>query len=172
MTIQDESKRKSQSKSEDDRPTSMGRRAILRGGVTAMPVILTLQSGAALARSSNLIGEALGARDKDTGDVLCLDTTPTHIDQLSSGKFDLGDYGAKVNVIPSDVDYYPAYDGGASGVSVTPDAFCRDGGSRKYKDGGWNYVELPQNGVVVSNMALDSVGARTPILMKYWRDLT
>ncbi len=32
-----------------------GRRAVLKGAVAAMPMILTLQSGAALARSSNMI---------------------------------------------------------------------------------------------------------------------
>jgi hypothetical protein len=58
-----------------DRPKSVSRRALLRGGVTAMPAILTLHSGAALARSSNLIGQAPPGTTDEYGRTLCLDTT-------------------------------------------------------------------------------------------------
>ena len=151
------------------RPASLSRRTLLKAGVTAMPVVLTLQSGAALARSSNLISAAPGARDGDRN-ALCLDTT--YSDPLGrSGKYDLGYDGTTVNVIP-DVDYYPGSEGGTSGVFVGTDVFCQDGGLRKYQDAGWNYVDLPTNGIVVSSVALNSVGSRTTIFRRYWTDLS
>jgi hypothetical protein len=150
-------------------PARLSRRTVLRAGVSAMPVVLTLQSGEALARSSNLIGSALGARD-DNGDVLCLDTT--HEDILASGKIDIGDDGVDVHVLP-DTDFYLGSDGGTSGGSKTAEMACRDGGDLKtHASGGWHRATLPRGGVVVSNVALNSVSARAPVIMRRWQDLS
>ena len=143
---------------------------MLKAGLTAMPVVLTLQSGEALARSSNLISAAPGERNID-GDALCLDTTYA---EVRGGKYDLGYDGTDVNVIP-DANYYRAEDAGRSGGYVGADVFCQDGGSMKYQGaGGWNHVDLPTNGIVVSSVALNSVGGpgRTAIFMRNWTDLS
>ena len=96
-------------------PKKMSRRTLLRAGATAMPVILTLQSGEALARSSNLIGAApAGTRGKG-GRALCLETSSLGRVR-DSEKYDLGDPGfATVNALP-DADYYPL----KRGRSATP----------------------------------------------------
>ena len=148
-------------------PPKLSRRTLLRAGATAMPVVLTLQSGEALARTSNLIGSAVGSRDEN-GDVLCLDTT--YEDILASGKVDIGDDGATVYTLP-DTDFYPGAGGGRSGGSITADMACQDGGFYKTHDGGWHAANLPQGGVVVSNVALHSVSARAPVIMRRWTDL-
>ena len=66
----------------------MSRRQLLKGSVKAMPVVLTLHSGAALARSSNLISGS-GTVDID-GKYRCLDTS--NLEPLS-GSNDLYDFG-------------------------------------------------------------------------------
>ena len=65
----------------------ISRRMLLRGATAAVPTILTLQSGAALAASSNLIGTVQYARQAlgPDGNVQCLDMrglggTPTKLD--------------------------------------------------------------------------------------------
>ncbi len=142
-----------------------------------MPAILTLQSGAALARSSNLISAAPGSRTRD-GDVLCLDTSTA--DRLDNGKYDYHDPGyGTVNVIP-DEDFYPADRGGRIGRrgrfgrrgrrrdAMSADMFCESGGSRMFHEGGWHQVDLPSNGIVVSANALNSVSSRVDIWLKMW----
>jgi hypothetical protein len=163
MSTQDESKRTSLSKSEEGRPASMGRRAILRGGVTAMPAILTLHSGAALARTSNLISASPGARDINQN-VWCLDTS-TAVDYYpDSGKYDFGDPGyATVNVFPDTV-----YESGTgqSKVSMTADQFCASGGSANYHlqgGGSPTTVTLQSPGIVVSSNAYNSLSPRINI---------
>jgi hypothetical protein len=149
-------------------PARVSRRKVLRAGVSAMPVVLTLQSGEALARSSNLLSSAPGARD-ERGDVLCLDTT--FEDRLATGQIDIGDDGATVNVLP-DTDFYSGTESGTSGGARTAEMACQDGGSLKIHDGGWHYAELPRGGVVVSNVSLTSVSARAPILMRRFTDMS
>jgi hypothetical protein len=91
------------------RRTALSRRELLKRTGTAMPAVLTLHSGAALARSSNMIS---GSNSVDIdGNYRCLDTqyltpvgeTPNH--------FDFGDPPAvaDVTVIP-DRFYYTAPD--------------------------------------------------------------
>ena len=53
-------------------PKSVSRRSMLKGTATAMPAILTLQSGAALARSSNLISTIDYKSPDRHGRTLCL----------------------------------------------------------------------------------------------------
>ena len=142
-------------------PTSISRRKMLKAGLTAMPVVLTLQSGEALARSSNLISAAPGMRNID-GNALCLDTRTA--DLLSGGKYDLDTRDATVNAIP-DVDYYLSR--GFKGEPISADTFCELGGSRQYHAGGWHQVDLPTNGIIVSANALNSVSSRADILLNY-----
>ena len=75
-----------------------------------------------------------------------------------------------MHVLP-DTDFYPGSEGGTSGGSITADLACTDGGYLKTHDGGWHYANLPRGGVVVSNVALNSVGARAPIILRRWSDL-
>ena len=69
----------------------ISRRALLRGAVTAMPVVLTLQSGAALARSSNLISASHYSSEDRRGRTLCLDTDSVNPVGGSDHTFDLGE---------------------------------------------------------------------------------
>ena len=66
----------------------VGRRSILKGAIAAAPVIATLPSGAALARSSNLISATspTGAFD-GYGRTQCLDASSG---SLSGSVMDLG----------------------------------------------------------------------------------
>ncbi len=70
-------------------PSEGKRRRLLKGAV-AIPVIMTLHSGAALARTSNLIGE-VGIDDdvarNEHGDLYCLN----HEGQPDGSKYDLGE---------------------------------------------------------------------------------
>lgn len=125
-----------------------------------MPVVLTLQSGEALARTSNLIGSAPGATDG--GDVLCLNTSyATELDT----KYDLGLDGADFTRLPADAIYHPDVSGGrASEYATTAQQICESGGNWEMKDSGWCKVKLPQNNIVVSSIALNSVSTRIPIV--------
>ena len=141
-------------------PTSINRRKMLKAGLTDMPVVLTLQSGEELARSSNLISAAPGARNID-GNALCLDTSTARLD---GGTYDLGDSGhLNVNAIP-DVNYYPL-GSGKSVESISADTFCELGGSRQYQEAGWHQVDLPTNGIIVSANALNSVSSRVTTVL-------
>ena len=131
-----------------------------------MPAILTLQSGAALARSSNLITAAPGSRTSD-GSVLCLDTSTA--DRLDGGQYDYHDPGyGTVNVIP-DEDFYPTRRRRRRPRNAwSAERFCESGGSRVFYEGGWHQVDLPSNGIVVSANALNSVSSRVDIWLKMW----
>ena len=138
-------------------PAPVSRRALLKAGACAMPAILTLQSGAALARSSNLISAAAsGTRDAD-GNTLCLDTSD--LDFLEgSKKYDLGDPAyAKINVIP-DLEYYLQANRSVK-PPVGPDYVCQVGYDYYYHDRGWNKISLPQNGAIVSVAAIRSISS-------------
>lgn len=131
-----------------------------------MPVVLTLQSGEALARSSNLISAAPAGTRNAAGQALCLDTS-TSTPMLDSTKYDIGDPGyATLNVVP-DVDFYPL-SGGRSDPPTSVDVFCTRGGSMKFHDGGWHQVDLPANGIIVSANALNSVSSRVDIWEQFW----
>ena len=167
MALQDDKQIKTSAEDNVDRPESAGRRALLRKGVTAMPAILTLHSGAALARSSNLISAAPGSRDGN-GDVWCMDTSTADY-YPDSGKYDIGDPGfANVNVLP-DTDYYSGP--GLSGDVKTADEFCASGGVRNYKPLGGGSKEtatLQSPGIVVSSNAYNSVATRVEFWVKHW----
>ena len=79
---------------------NLSRRAMLRGATMAVPTILTLGSGAALAASSNLLSTN---RTATSADVNCLDPASTQGTlPTNPNVYDLGSpaYG-EVTVIPS-----------------------------------------------------------------------
>ena len=139
----------------------MSRRKLLRSAVVGMPAVLTLHSGAALARSSNIVGMApAGTRDLD-GNALCLDTRLAD-PVWESNQVDLGEPAqATVNVV-SDRVYYP--DKNKSGTPQSADMICRKGGTHYYHQDGWHEVNLPANGVIVSATAMVSVSLRGDVL--------
>lgn len=157
MSVRDDNKNSSTSVAQDGRPASMSRRALIKGGVTAMPAILTLQSGAALARSSNLISAASPGTTDRLGRTLCLDTNSVYPTPDSRTVYDLGEPPrAELNII-SDRVYYVEKNRGSDQVSK--DAMC-EGGSYWFNDSdgrGWQSVELPYRGIVVSSGAMTSV---------------
>jgi hypothetical protein len=133
----------------------MSRRAVLRGSVAAVPTILTLQSGAALARSSNVISASPVATTDRFGRTLCLD--PDSVDPVggSGNLFDLNDpASAHINAI-RDRDHRRAPNWGAP--SVRESTMCHEGGTFYHKPWGsrWQEVNVRQ-GVIVSATALTS----------------
>lgn len=143
-------------------PGRIGRRALLRGVTTAAPAILTLQSGAALARSSNLIGgnPYSGAQD---GKYNCLDFDGIE----GTGKpnvFDLGDPAmAHVTRIDAGSRYYktdPDHSGGGwyggGTQEVAKSKMCADGGTY-YRRNRWRTTRVNvKRGMLVSATALSS----------------
>lgn len=156
----DQRKNNQRNVTDSDAPESPSRRALLTSGAKAMPVVLTLQSGAALAQSSNTIGASSPyTRDAD-GNTLCLNTH-TVTELPLGGRFDLGQpVDAEVNVIADRRFRYVDSSGRRTRIEVAEHDMCRDGGTYAYRAGGWNYVELPSNGVVVSASSLVSVSVR------------
>lgn len=140
-------------------PRSASRRALLKGTVTAMPAVLTLHSGAALARSSNMISTAAGGSTDAYGRSLCLDTSTVESADGSGRHFDLGEpaYG-RVSAI-RDRDYRVAPYRRAERVSEA--RMCESGGTYYYRTRSywygrrWNQVQV-RKGVLVSATALTS----------------
>ena len=158
MTVQDDKTMKSPTVPDANRPKVMSRRAVLRGGVTAMPVILTLQSGAAMARTSNLISAAPPETRDSLDRTLCLDTNSVYPVGDSGHTYDLGEPPrANVNII-TDRRYKRRTTTGY--VQVDESEMCTRGGTYWYKDRGGNgrqSVTLPRNGIVVSSGAMTSI---------------
>lgn len=143
---------------ETDAPRSMSRRALLRRGVTAMPAVLTLQSGAALARSSNMIS-ATTSRPKDAyGRTLCLDENSVDDVDRSLRRMDLGEpaYGRVTAIRDRDYRTKPRH----RADRVSEARMCKSGGTYYYRvkthDGPrWRKVDVPK-GMLVSATALSS----------------
>jgi hypothetical protein len=139
-----------------EQPASISRRAMLGRGARAIPAILTLQSGAALAQTSNLVSaSAIGTRD-GSGRTLCLDMTSVDSVPDRSNVFDLGDPPyAEVNEI-TERDYRTSNNNGAP--TVTEDEMCLNAGTYHYKETGqpWQELRLENRGVIVSSTALMS----------------
>ena len=140
---------------------SPSRRRLLKGGATALPAILTLHSGAALARSSNLLSASASYEVDSLGRTLCVDiTSVVPVDDYSQ-IYDLGDPPhAVINVIRGEAEgriYYVNKDDKDSGNSIHPGLMCEQGGQYWYKpsSGPWEVVDVPQ-GFVASSMAASS----------------
>ena len=154
MAIHDDREIIDGSGDEEARPASAGRRALLRRGAVAMPAILTLHSGSALAQSSNLISaSAPGTRDS-LGRTLCLDTSSVYPAGESGDVFDVG-YPPRLTVnILVERDHYASKNTG--GAIMTEDQVCYEGTTVFYKpDGGgpWEDFTLGNRGVVISTGA-------------------
>ena len=143
------------------KPALISRRSLLKQGAVAMPAVLTLQSGAALAASSAYIGSVSLEASRIAGHVHCLDVR--NAEPLPNGttfRFVDTDY-ADVYVIP-DGQYYPSQ--GQKESYVRADRYCSTGGTKFMKaDGyaGFPEVKLPENmnGILVSSTALNSITA-------------
>lgn len=159
-------------------PAKLSRRSLLKAGTTAMPAILTLQSGSALARSSNLISAAAPDTRDTYGRTMCLDTDSVRPATRDSGVYDVGDPAfARVTVI-RDKEFFAKEStqnrnrwGTAWGSDqetdddqmqrVSEGEMCLRGGTYYTKTfAGWREVSLPQNGIVVSATALSSFSGR------------
>ncbi len=158
---------------EDQTPQSASRRALLRGAVTAMPVVLTLQSGAALARSSNMISTSQYATEDRHGRALCLDTESVYPVDGSGHLYDMGDPASAHVYAINEREYRTAPDPDAP--RMTKEQVCQSGrpgyyesGYEWYGDGDddddddesryrrrWEHVQV-RRGVLVSATALSS----------------
>ena len=74
----------------DVRSSNLSRRTFIKGAAAAIPVIMTLQSGAALARTSNLVGAITDteAAAKDGVNLICV--RPDLDGDVGSNPVDLG----------------------------------------------------------------------------------
>lgn len=136
----------------------ISRRTVLRGATATVPTILTLTSGAALARSSNLIGTIQQAN----GDVLCLDPRSTDgPTRRNPNVYDLGSPPyAEVTRIPQ-ANQYRAKD---THKAMTPAEVCRHRGPIEVKYAYGDWVERRHKpGVMVSNAACASFGTRCSV---------
>lgn len=139
-------------------PQAVSRRAMLSGaGKAAVPAIITLYSGAALARSSNLIGvnKHQGAEhDK----FRCLDTSSVYRTDKPN-VYDLGrDPMAHVTRIDARRDYFAVdHRGNRTNQKVPGNKMCADGGQYFRRTGGNSYQKVNvRKGVLVSATALSS----------------
>lgn len=134
---------------------SLSRRALLRSASVAVPTILTLHSGAALAQTSNLVGAAPTPSVQDNT-YKCLDTSSV----LRSNKPNVYDLGnpplGHVTRIQANGSYYRiGSNGQPSNVAVSGPTMCNEGGAFYRKSSGWTQVSVEQ-GVLVSATALSS----------------
>ena len=176
MSVQENKEKTISSTSDKTRPALVSRRALLKRGAISMPAILTLQSGAALARSSNMISASATGTTDNIGRTLCLDTNSVYPVANSADLYDLGTPAeATVNII-SDRDYYLFPESGSKkkkknkkkkskkkkmskATRVTAGNMCEDGGTYWWKptSGDWQPVDLPYNGIVLSTGAVTSI---------------
>ena len=131
---------------------SARRRALVRGAAVAVPTILTLHSGAALARSSNLISTVNTLADNDPAN--CLDTFS--LNEQPTGVYDLGadPRDAQVNVIPTG-EYYNA----DKTALVNRKDMCEAGGTYwRKQNGNFTQVNVSRGGLVSATALQSFVG--------------
>ena len=140
----------------DDQPESLGRRALLRGGATVMPAILTLQSGAALAASSNLVSAAPPGTRDNLLRTLCLDKTSVDPVPGSANLFDLGNPPRAYMYAITERNYKVAPNGGSADASE--DEICMNAGTYYWKESGqpWQELHMQNQGVILSSAAVYS----------------
>jgi len=126
----------------------ISRRMLLRGASAAVPTILTLQSGAALATTSSMmIGTAPSSSGAmNNGNVQCLEMKGSWTGNASLSQLDVSnDPNLHVQLIPYRdpvaAPYYRSYlnSGGQlkpTDTTVGIDDMCSEGGFFFYKDGG------------------------------------
>jgi len=148
-----------------DSQVSSGRRTLIKGAAGTLPMILTLQSGAALARSSNLISSASAPSATDSYNrTLCMDGRSVYsVDGDRTDVYDLGEpphaYVGAIN----DRDYYIWTEGSGLG-KVSPEEMCDRGGYYFTRQRwGWRKVYVKQ-GMLVSATALSSFAGNIDIV--------
>lgn len=134
----------------DEFAGALNRRRLLKVAVATAPVIATLPSGAALARSSNLIGPTTGPGTDALGRTQCLDLNSG---TLVDGVVDLGVPPSGSLTAIRERDYRVADRGSADPISEKQ--MCAQGGEFFYQSSGWQSVKVPK-GIVVSATALSS----------------
>jgi hypothetical protein len=136
----------------------MSRRSLLSGACkVAGPAIVTLYSGAALARSSNLISTK-ATQGAEQYKYRCLDTSSVH-DKVGANLYDLGpDPMGRVTRISSTKQYFASdYAGRRTTTQVSASKMCADGGYFHRKDGSYSYTKVRvYKGGMVSATALSS----------------
>jgi len=119
--------------------------------MVAAPVIATLSSGAALARSSNVISSSIPDSARDgSGRTLCLDERSG---ERIGTSIDLGAPPSGSVTAITERDYRTAPNGGATPISEAQ--MCANGGSSYYQSSGWQTANVPR-GILVSATALSS----------------
>ena len=152
----------------------ISRRMVLRGATAAVPTILTLQSGAALAASSHYLAtiqDANAARDSQ-GYVKCIDTASAVQETSTPRRLDLGpNPDLHMQHITPREYFYPKTtgSGGDKDRPATMEAVCNQGGEFWFKDsnGGWQQLVSTQPagqqqvaaGFLVSSTASASVSS-------------
>lgn len=134
------------------------RRALLSGACkVAGPAIVTLYSGAALARSSNLISTST-KNGAEYSKYRCLDTASVQ-DKVGTNLYDLGRNPiGRVTRINSTKQYYASdWKGNRTSTQVSGSKMCADGGYYFRKDGYNQYTKVRvYKGGLVSATALSS----------------
>jgi hypothetical protein len=131
----------------------MNRRNVLKVAVATAPFIATLPSGAALARSSNLIGAASAANAKDSlGRTLCLDKK-SGTGNFQNGALDLGVPASGRLTAIKERDY--RVDDKFTATAISESQMCNQGGTFYHWSSGWRQVKVPK-GILVSATALSS----------------
>ena len=132
-------------------PNVLSRRSVVKVALATAPIIATLPTGAALARSSNLISASApsGALD-GSGKTLCLSASSG---TMSGTSMDLGNWphGYVTTITPRDY----RVDNKGSAATVTEGSMCNQGGTFYYQQAGWQQVNVPR-GMLVSATALSS----------------
>jgi hypothetical protein len=129
-----------------DAPANASRRALLRGASAALPTILTLHSGAALARSSNLMGtvDSTSRAKSRNGQIQCLDRASA-VDGTPA-RLDLGEQPMLHVQYITPRNYYRGKSGGQGGDLSRPvsiEQMCREGGVFWYREqSGWWWTEV------------------------------
>lgn len=138
MSTKDVDEIEGRSPQKDTEPKALSRRALLKGSVATMPVILTMHSGAALARSSNLISAASYSTHDRLGRTLCLDTESVDRVDGARHRFDLGEPPRAHVIAINERDYKAAPHPNAPRVSE--EQICMRGETAYYRDRrhGWH----------------------------------
>jgi hypothetical protein len=137
-------------------PAAVSRRAVLSGARAAVPAIVTLYSGAALARTSaNLVSTSYN-EGTSGGKYNCLDTEG--LPRVRTNTYDIGKPPmAHVTRINSYRTYYkPGWNGQPSNTAVSKPDMCKYGGEYFRKDWGRYTKVTVKKGGMVSGTAMGS----------------
>ena len=141
-----------QDQARDAEPKALSRRTLLRGAAVSAPMVLSLGSTAALARTSNLIG-ASNAPNVD-GNYYCLEVDSRYD---GSGTYDLGLYPSQnVYRYSAAHEYRTEPNNGGTSVVKSGQEVCDQGGIFYYQRSGWKQIDVGNGGLMVSIQAMNS----------------